>query len=49
VEAVGNDADRAGGVAECEFRDRDRQVQKENAKQDAVNRGVASRQGEETS
>jgi hypothetical protein len=41
MESVRDDADRAGRVAEHELGHRDRQVQNENANQDAIDRGVA--------
>jgi hypothetical protein len=43
VKAVGDDGDRAGRVAEDELRARDREVQDENAEENAVDRGVAGR------
>ena len=45
MEAVGDDADRTGGVPEHQLRDRDRQVEDENADEDAVNRAVTGWQG----
>ena len=46
MEPVGDDADRAGRIPERELRERDRQVEDENANEDAVDRGVTAWQGD---
>src|SRR3954469_21926536 len=45
METVRDDTDRARRIAEGQLRDRDHQVEDENANKDAVNRGVTAWQG----
>jgi hypothetical protein len=44
VKPVGDDADRPGGVAQNQLRDRDAEVEEQNAKQNAEDRVVTGTQ-----